>query len=73
MAGDALILLVNIFDDASVKVITNKFTQKLIEAIPHIIDDSTQEAMVAIFAVICPYYEKVQPDDNLIMVELVSK
>ena len=69
LAGDALILLVNIFDDTSVKVISNKFTTKLIDSMPFIVDEPTIDALVSIFTIICPYYEKVQPDDNLLIEE----
>ena len=72
LAGDALILLVNIFDDQSVKVITNRFTEKLIEALPYIVEDTTVEALISIFTVICPYYEKVQPTDNLVLNEFIG-
>ena len=52
-------MLVNIFDDNSVKAINNQFTQKLIDAMPYIVDEATVEAMISIFTIICPYYEKV--------------
>ena len=58
LAGDAIILLVNIFDDNSVKAINNQFTQKLIDAMPYVVDEPTVEALVSIFTIICPYYEK---------------
>ena len=73
LAGDALILLVNIFDDNSVKAINNQFTQKLIDAMPYIVDEATVEAMISIFTIICPYYEKVQPDDNLMLAEFTGE
>ena len=73
LAGDALIMLVNIFDDHSVKVISNKFTQKLIDSMPFIVDEPTQDALVSIFTVICPYYEKVQPEDNLMIEEFIGE
>ena len=73
LAGDAIILLVNIFDDNSVKAINNQFTQKLIDAMPYIVDEPTVEALVSIFTIICPYYEKVQPDDNIMLKEFTGE
>ena len=40
---------------------------------PFIVDDSTVEAMISIFTVICPYYEKVQPDDNIVLQEFMGE
>ena len=73
LAGDAIILLVNIFDDNSVKAINNQFTQKLIDAMPYVVDEPTVEALVSIFTIICPYYEKTQPDDNIMLKEFTGE
>ena len=72
LSGDALILLVNVFDERTVAVASDEFTQKLIDSMPHIVDDSTLNAMVSIFAVLYPYYEKKQPDNNLILKTFMS-
>ena len=36
---------------------------------PFIVDEPTQDAIVSIFTVICPHYEKVQPDNNFMITE----
>lgn len=58
LSGDALILLVNIFDDQSVNSVSDTFTQKLIDSLPFVVDDSTADAILSIFTVLLPYYEK---------------
>jgi hypothetical protein len=64
---------VNIFDDQSVAAVSDTFTQRLIEAMPYVIDESTQYALISIFTVLLPYYEKMQPDNNLIIKEFLDK
>lgn len=73
LSGDALILLVNIFDEQSVTAVSDAFTQKLIDAMPYVVDESTQFALISIFTVLLPYFEKTQPDNNLIMREFLDK
>ena len=51
LSGDALILLVNIFDDQSVAAVSDTFTKRLIDAMPYVIDESTQYALISIFTV----------------------
>ena len=41
LSGDALILLVNIYDDQSVANATDTFTERLIQAMPYVVDEST--------------------------------
>lgn len=41
LSGDALILLVNIFDDQSVHAVSDTFTQRLIDAMAFVVDEST--------------------------------
>ena len=73
LSGDALILLVNIFDEQSVSAASDTFAQKLIDAMPYVIDESTQYALISIFTVLLPYYEKTQPENNLIIKEFLDK
>ena len=40
---------------------------------PYIVDEPTVEALVSIFTIICPYYEKVQPDDNIMLNEFTGE
>jgi hypothetical protein len=72
LTGDAFILVVNIFDDNSVKDATTEFIQKLIDSLPFIVDDSTRNALLSIFAVVCPTFEKRNPSDNLILREFTQ-
>jgi len=46
LAGDAFILLVNLFDDKTVKVATPAFVKKLIDSIEFIVDEDTVHAIV---------------------------
>ena len=73
LSGDALILLVNIFDDQSLDAVNINFTQKLIDAMPFIVDESTLHALISIFTVLLPWYEKTQPEDNPIIREFLDK
>lgn len=61
LAGDAFILLVNLFDDRTVKVATPEFAQKLIDSIEFIVDEDTVHAIISILVCILPYFEKTRP------------
>lgn len=56
LAGDAFILLVNVFDDSSVKVATANFIEKMIQAMPFIVDEDTLNALVSILVVCLPHF-----------------
>ena len=49
------------------------FTQKIIDAMPYVVDESTQYAIISIFTVLLPYYEKHFPENNLIINEFLDK
>ena len=40
---------------------------------PFVVDEPTVEALISIFTIICPYYEKVQPEDNIILKEFTGE
>ena len=40
---------------------------------PYVVDESTQHALISIFTVLLPYYEKRQPENNLIINEFLTK
>lgn len=40
---------------------------------PYVIDESTQYALISIFTVLLPYYEKTQAGNNLIITEFLDK
>lgn len=61
LAGDAFILLVNLFDDRTVKVATPEFAKKLIDSIEFIVDEDTVHAIISILVCILPYFEKTRP------------
>lgn len=71
LAGDAFILLVNIFDEKSVKEATTEFIKKLIDSMPHIVDENTLHALMSILVVVFPYFEKVYSNNNPIMTEFL--
>lgn len=66
LSGDALILLVNVFDDRVVSAVSDAFTQKLVDSLQHIVDESVLDALVSVLAVLYPYYEKKDPCNNLV-------
>ena len=51
---------------------SDAFTTKLISALPYVVDDSTMYALISIFTVLLPYYEKTQPENNLILKEFLD-
>lgn len=66
-------MLVNIFDDESIKVATPEFARKLIDALPFIVEESTVNALISILVVLLPHFEKTCPNDNLVLSEFISK
>lgn len=58
MAGDGFILLVNVFTDETVNVISEKFIRKLIESMDYINDENTLNALISILVIICASTEK---------------
>jgi len=71
LAGDAFILLVNLFDDKTVKVATPEFAKKLIDSIQYIVDEDTVHALISILVCVLPYFEKVRPGQNIILDEFI--
>ena len=63
--------MVNIFDEKSIKEATISFIKKLIDSIPHIVDENTQHALMSILVVVFPFYHKIYPYNNLIMAEFL--
>ena len=58
MAGDAFILLVNVFNDQSIDRTSDKFVKQLIDSLSFISDDQTINALVSILVILCSAYEK---------------
>jgi len=71
LAGDAFILLVNLFDDKTVKCATIPFIKKLIDSIPYIVDENTVYALISILVCVMPYFEKTTPHSNIILDEFI--
>lgn len=69
LAGDAFILLINVFDESSVKVASPTFVQKLIDSIQFIVDEDTLNALISILVVCLPYFHKQDPNNNMILAE----
>lgn len=67
LAGDAFILLINVFDDSSVKEATPNFIKKLIDASVYIVDEDTLNALISILVVCLPHFQKIDPDSNIIL------
>jgi hypothetical protein len=40
---------------------------------PYVVDESTQYALISIFTVLLPFYERTQPNNNLIINEFLDK
>lgn len=58
MAGDALVLLVNVVNDASIDRMSEEFVKKLIATIEFVTDDNTLNALISILVVLCAATEK---------------
>ncbi len=58
MAGDAFVLLVNVFNDSSIEKMSDKFVKKLIDSLEFIVDDNTVNALISILVILCAAYEK---------------
>lgn len=58
MAGDAFILLVNVFNDSTLDYVNEKFLKQLITSLEFITDENTQNALVSVFVIVCASHEK---------------
>ena len=58
MAGDAFVLLVNVFNDQSIDKMSDGFVKKLIGSLEYITDDNTINALISIIVILCAAYEK---------------
>jgi hypothetical protein len=79
MAGDAFILLINVFDENTTpQYISNEFVSKLTSSLDYIQDESTLHSLISILVCLLPVFEKKSsdPDDidqNPILKEFVVK
>lgn len=71
LAGDALVLLINVFDDRTVKEASDAFVEKLIHSLTFIVDEGTLLAVISILICILPYMEKNQAHNNIILKEFI--
>ena len=55
LTGDALIILVNIFDDQSVSAATEPFLRKIMEAMPFITEEAMLNAIIGLLTIILPH------------------
>ncbi|TNV79018.1 hypothetical protein FGO68_gene2123 [Halteria grandinella] len=58
MAGDAFVLLVNVFNDQSIDKMSDKFVRQLIDSMEFITDENTTHALISILVILCAAYEK---------------
>jgi Protein of unknown function (DUF2013) len=72
LAGDAFILLVNLFDEKTIQSATPEFVQKLIDSIPFIVDENTLHALLSIMVCVMPYFEKTMSYNNIILNEFIT-
>ena len=72
LSGDSFILIVNIFDENSVKDATPAFVSKIIDALPFIVDEGTLNALISILACVCPTFEKRDKESNLVTKEFTN-
>jgi hypothetical protein len=73
LAGDAFILLINIFDDNTTPdLISVEFINKLMSSLDYIQDEGTLHSLVSILVCLLPNFEK-QGEENLILKEFLSK
>lgn len=84
VAGDSFVLLVNVFNDQTIDLVTEQFLSKLVASLEFITDDSTLNALVSVFVLVCASHEKklekarerdadlVEPP-NLVLQEFLAK
>lgn len=65
VAGDAFILLINVFNNETVDIVSEKFMHKLTTAMEHINDESTLNALISILVIMCAAYEKKLQKENI--------
>ncbi len=65
-------MIVNIFDDNSVKDATPAFVKKIIDALPFIVDEGTLNALISILVCVCPTFERRSSADNPITLEFTN-
>ena len=58
VAGDAFVLLVNVFNDQSIDKMSDKFVRQLIDSMEHITDEHTTNALISILVILCCAYER---------------
>ena len=58
MAGDAFVLLVNVFTQDTVNVVTDGFLKKLIQSTEYINDEHTLNALNSVLVTICADLDK---------------
>ena len=58
MAGDAFILLVNVFSDDTVDSVSDQFINQLIQSMDYITEEGTLNALSSILVMICAAIEK---------------
>lgn len=72
LSSESFILIVNIFDDNSVKDATPAFVKKIIDALPFIVDEGTLNALISILVCVCPTFERRNSSENLITAEFTN-
>ena len=72
LTSEAFILIVNIFDENSVKDATPAFVQKIIDALPFIVDEGTMNALISILVCVCPTFERRAPESNPVTAEFTN-
>jgi hypothetical protein len=73
LSSEAFILIVNIFDENSVKDATPAFVQKIIDALPYIVDEGTMNALISILVCVCPTFERRNPENNPVTAEFTNE
>jgi Protein of unknown function (DUF2013) len=58
MAGDAFVLLVNVFNDQTIDKMSDEFVLQLIKTMDFITDEHTLNALISILVILCAAYEK---------------
>lgn len=58
VAGDALVLLVNVFNDQTVDKMSDQFVRQLIKAMDFVTDEHTLLALISILVVLCATFDK---------------
>jgi hypothetical protein len=73
LTSDSLFLLVNIFDEQSVKYANSEFIKKITTIMEFVTEEAMVDALISLLVIICPFKEKENASENIILDHFVDK